>query len=561
FVVDAYNQLKRQNYKFPVEKKPDVIKRQSDIQKEKEEEELQIAGSKRTRNVTIAAPVTSQPKVICRVRALYDFAGMDEGELRLQRGDIVDVYDDTTFKDWWKGEIHGKVGIFPSNYVEKLSDVESSAPLGSTEPASDPALSDASRVDEFISVLTRIDPRKENFSENGHVQELYHSLLQMRPRLSTTTMHLWLRAETKPSEHRTALTPAHVRALVQEGAKITVERSSQSIFDVVEFEQAGAELVPEGSWRNAPSDAYILGLKELPENDDSPLPHTHIMFAHCFKSQDGWADVLSRFDRGNGTLLDLEFLADDKGRRVAAFGYHAGYAGAAVGIDIWCHRQLRTSPDEPYPSITHYANADDLIAYTKKRLAAAWGKAGGRLPSIMVMGALGRCGSGACDFARHVGLPEASIVRWDLAETRVGGPFPEILRHDIFVNSIYLSAKIPPFLTAEMLRGGVDGGRALQVIVDVSCDATNPNNPLPFYSACTTFTNPTLTLDCAPLPSVDVVAIDHLPTLLPRESSEAFVHDLLPTLRDLDRRANSPVWARAEKLFRDKVAEARASRA
>ena len=75
----------------------------------------------------------------------------------------------------------------------------------------------------------------------------------------------------------------------------------------------GATLVESGSWRTAPADAYIIGLKELPENDDSPLTHTHIMFAHCFKNQDGWKDVLSRFDRGNGTLLDLEFLADDKG--------------------------------------------------------------------------------------------------------------------------------------------------------------------------------------------------------------------------------------------------------
>jgi saccharopine dehydrogenase (NAD+, L-lysine forming) len=95
-----------------------------------------------------------------------------------------------------------------------------------------------------------------------------------------------------------------------------------------------------GSWRNAPSDAYIIGLKELPENDTSPLPHNHIMFAHCFKQQEGWKDVLSRFHRGNGTLLDLEFLQDDNGRRVAAFGYHAGYAGSAVGIDLWCHRQV-----------------------------------------------------------------------------------------------------------------------------------------------------------------------------------------------------------------------------
>ena len=37
------------------------------------------------------------------------------------------------------------------------------------------------------------------------------------------------------------------------------------------------------------------------------------MFAHCYKQQGGWKDVLGRFEKGNGLLLDLEFLQDDKG--------------------------------------------------------------------------------------------------------------------------------------------------------------------------------------------------------------------------------------------------------
>jgi saccharopine dehydrogenase (NAD+, L-lysine-forming) len=47
--------------------------------------------------------------------------------------------------------------------------------------------------------------------------------------------------------------------------------------------------------------------------------------AHCFKGQHGWEKVLSRYSRGGGTLLDLEFL-EKNGRRVAAFGYWAGFA-------------------------------------------------------------------------------------------------------------------------------------------------------------------------------------------------------------------------------------------
>jgi hypothetical protein len=48
------------------------------------------------------------------------------------------------------------------------------------------------------------------------------------------------------------------------------------------------------------------------------LKHVHIQFAYCYKQQGGWQKVLSRFPLGGGTLLDLEFLTDDRGRRVAA---------------------------------------------------------------------------------------------------------------------------------------------------------------------------------------------------------------------------------------------------
>lgn len=48
------------------------------------------------------------------------------------------------------------------------------------------------------------------------------------------------------------------------------------------------------------------------------------MFAHCYKGQEGWGEVLGRFVEGKGLLYDLEFL-EKEGRRVAAFGYYAGY--------------------------------------------------------------------------------------------------------------------------------------------------------------------------------------------------------------------------------------------
>lgn len=98
------------------------------------------------------------------------------------------------------------------------------------------------------------------------------------------------------------------------GWKISVEKSPERIFDDQEYVNVGCQLVEQDSWRNAPLDAYIIGLKELPEKDTSPLKHTHIFFAHCYKKQSGWKEILARFVQGKGKILDLEFLTDEKGK-------------------------------------------------------------------------------------------------------------------------------------------------------------------------------------------------------------------------------------------------------
>jgi saccharopine dehydrogenase (NAD+, L-lysine-forming) len=93
-------------------------------------------------------------------------------------------------------------------------------------------------------------------------------------------------------------------------------------------------------------------------------------------------------------------------------------------------------------------------------------------------------------FVDHI-IARDDILKWDMAETAKGGPFQEILDVDVFVNCIYLATPIPPFLTAEFVeRAGPS--RRLSVVVDVSCDTTNPHNPIPIYNINTTFSEPTV---------------------------------------------------------------------
>lgn len=360
-----------------------------------------------------------------------------------------------------------------------------------------------------------------------------------------STLHL--RSESKALEHRSALTPTTTKALLDACFHVNIERSPARIFEDSEFEHVGANLVPEGSWVDAPRDHIIVGLKELPE-DSFALKHTHVQFAHCFKNQSGWQDVLSRFSLGGGTLLDLEFLTDESGRRVAAFGYQAGYAGAALAIQAWAW-QLNHPASKPLPGVGFYANQGLLLDDVRSRMAEGEAKAG-RKPRVLIIGALGRCGSGAVDLCRQVGIPEDDILKWDMAETAKGGPFTEITESDIFVNCIYLSAPIPPFLNNNSLDSP---NRKLSVVCDVSCDTTNPHNPVPIYTENSTFTSPTLPVHVANNPPLTVISIDHLPSLLPRESSEAFSQALLPSLLQLKDRQASRVWQQAEQLYRDKL--------
>lgn len=155
-----------------------------------------------------------------------------------------------------------------------------------------------------------------------------------------------------------------------------------------------------------------------------------------------------------------------------------------------------------------------------------------------------------------------NILKWDMDETAKGGPFGEILDVDIFVNCINLWSPTPPFLTREQLsQSGTS--RRLSCVVDVSCDFTNPHNPIPIYDIITTFDSPTAPIDLGPdareAPPLSIVSIDHLPSLLPREASERFSADLLQSLLDLPRRHSAGVWIGAETLFQDKLAEAKAA--
>jgi signal transducing adaptor molecule len=144
---EQYHRLKSQNPNLHPPSAPQKS-RLTDLDRQKEEEELQMAlklsiqdkavqpqqpvaasSSKapegRTETQAAAKPQAvpsgTTAATVSRVRALFDFQPSEPGELQFRKGDVIAVLE-SVYKDWWKGSLRGQTGIFPLNYVEKLSD-------------------------------------------------------------------------------------------------------------------------------------------------------------------------------------------------------------------------------------------------------------------------------------------------------------------------------------------------------------------------------------------------------------------------------------------------------
>lgn len=144
-MYDAYFRLKQTN---PTLHPPSAPQKQglTDIDRQKEDDELQMAlklslqdeegkkpasagpssqagpsGAQESSPAPAPVPAGTTAATVSRVRALFDFTPSEPGELEFKRGDVIAVLE-SVYKDWWRGSLKGKTGIFPLNYVEKLTD-------------------------------------------------------------------------------------------------------------------------------------------------------------------------------------------------------------------------------------------------------------------------------------------------------------------------------------------------------------------------------------------------------------------------------------------------------
>jgi saccharopine dehydrogenase (NAD+, L-lysine-forming) len=342
-------------------------------------------------------------------------------------------------------------------------------------------------------------------------------------------VRLWMRSEARPDETRAPIVPADARWLVRHGIELTVEESPHRVFPLAAYLAAGAVAAPAGSWADAPGDRYVIGLKELTDRP-AELRHRHIYFGHAYKGQRGSRALLNRFAAGGGMLLDLEYLTGADGRRLAAFGYWAGYTGAALAAAH--HSGVLAAPLRPGTQ----RDMDETLRRCRP----------GGATRALVIGALGRSGRGACDALAAAGI---TPTRWDLPETRVLDT-AALLGHALLVNTVLSTQPAEPFLTKDDFG---DPRRMLTVVADVSCDVGSPCNLLPVYDTPTTWRDPVRRLTAGP-PPLDLIAIDNLPALLPAEASADFSAQLLPHLAGLG--SVTPPWQRCIAAFTGACREA-----
>uniref|UniRef100_A0A452HDK1 Intersectin-1 n=1 Tax=Gopherus agassizii TaxID=38772 RepID=A0A452HDK1_9SAUR len=90
------------------------------------EGELQARGKKRQIGWFPANYVKLlSPGTMCQVIGMYDYTAQNDDELAFNKGQIINVLNKDD-PDWWKGEVNGQVGLFPSNYVKLTTDMDPS---------------------------------------------------------------------------------------------------------------------------------------------------------------------------------------------------------------------------------------------------------------------------------------------------------------------------------------------------------------------------------------------------------------------------------------------------
>ncbi len=363
-----------------------------------------------------------------------------------------------------------------------------------------------------------------------------------------------IREGKTPPDARAPLSPEQALEVLKrfENVQVVVEPSPIRCFRDEEYSALGLPLQTDLSDCDV-----LLGVKEVPIQNLIPN-RTYLFFSHTIKKQAHNRPLLQAILEKNIRMLDYEAIVNERGQRLIAFGFYAGIVGAHNGLWTWGKRTGQFSL--PRMHETH-----DYAAVCAIHNNMVWP------PLRIVLTGGGRVASGAVKYLLDMDIQQVEpadflkkdfscavftqIHAQDYARRRDGQPFdkahfyahseayesnflPFAQRADIFLNGIFYDGHAPHFFEVKDMT---DPKFRIQVIADITCDIA-PDSSVPSTLRPSKIADPVYGFDprtgeeCPPFQpgSIDVMAIDNLPSELPRDASVFFgkqlIENVLPEL-------------------------------
>jgi alpha-aminoadipic semialdehyde synthase len=392
-------------------------------------------------------------------------------------------------------------------------------------------------------------------------------------------MKIGIRKETQyPSERRAALTPEHVKKIVNQGIEVIVESAEQRIFTSKEYIGSGAKI----SEMLEDCDV-IFGVKEVPIEDliqNKPF----VFFSHTIKGQSYNMPLLQAILEKKITLMDYELVKGEDGLRIIFFGKFAGYAGVIDSLWLLGKRLNYEGIETPINKImqaTEYDMLDDAEEAIKQvgDEIKEKGLPDEVVPLITGFTGYGNVSKGAqqlydllpCveirpneldDFIQNGKFSNKVVYKVEFKEedmyshpTEKEFTFNHFVNHPeeysslmnkylphltMLVNGIYWEEKFPKHVTKKLIKQYYEekSVQKLKVIGDITCDiegsvemtvkATSSKKPAYVYEPLTGEIKDGIEGN-GPV----ILAVDKLPAELPRQASKTFGDALLPFVKDL----------------------------
>ncbi|TDG43528.1 hypothetical protein AWZ03_010055 [Drosophila navojoa] len=152
-----------------------------------------VAASGAAAAAAAAAP-TLPPKPhrdICRVE--FPYAPQNEDELELKVDDIINIISmELPDKGWWKGELNGKVGVFPDNFVKLLTPSEV-APINEPSTAAAAAAGTAQQSQRKISNTSHMTTTNSSSSSSSTTTTAVTQQQQQQQSSASTTSKVYIK--------------------------------------------------------------------------------------------------------------------------------------------------------------------------------------------------------------------------------------------------------------------------------------------------------------------------------------------------------------------------------